>query len=881
VPPVLDRLGEALGDRYRLARQLGAGGMALVFLADDLRHDRRVALKVLRPEIAAALGGERFLKEIHVIAKLQHPNILPLFDSGQVDGLLYYVMPFIEGETLREKLIRERQLPLAEAIRITADLGDALAYAHREGVIHRDIKPENVLLSGGRALVVDFGIALGVMEAGGDRLTETGMSLGTPEYMSPEQASGERTIDARTDLYSLACVTYEMLVGDPPFAGRSSRAVIARILTEQPSAIRPLRDTVPEAVEAAVLKALSRVPADRFATVEEYVRALERGRVKRTAGQRARRRRWRSGLLAVTGGLAVVVAAAFLVPRLVRRGPPPIGAGQTRRLTYAAGLELDPAPAPGGRLFAYVAGPAGRTRLFVQDLTGGNAIPLAADVPGQHRWPRWSPDGTTLAFLAFDEQGAGLYLVPALGGATRRLAQSAPLSEIHGIAWSPDGRRLAYTQRLEGVLTVAVEGGASTLLRREVDTHSPSWSPDGARLAYVSGNPTFVFGGFVLGNIAPSAIRVLPVEGGEPVTVAPPTSLNGSPVWTPDGRNLLFVSNRDGSRDVYQLPLDGQGRPRGVPIRLTTGLNAHTIALSPADGQLAYAVLQVSANVWAVDLPAAGSVSSAAARPVTTGNQAIEGMDVTRDGRWLAFDSDLQGNQDIYRMALLDGAPERLTTDPSDDFSPAWSADGRRIAFHSFRTGNRDVFVLDVDGGPAERATDWPSHERGPDWSPDGRLVLNSDRPGTSDLYVMARDPAGVWRESRRLETDGGAEPRWSPDGRWIAYLRAGSVMLMPAEGGAARTLVRADSAAGGTRAWAARWSPDSRSVFYQAFDAARRSSIWAVPVAGGPPRVVVRFDDPNVQSFRNVFATDGRRVYFTVGRHESDLWLMALEGVR
>jgi Tol biopolymer transport system component len=262
---------------------------------------------------------------------------------------------------------------------------------------------------------------------------------------------------------------------------------------------------------------------------------------------------------------------------------------------------------------------------------------------------------------------------------------------------------------------------------------------------------------------------------------------------------------------------------------------------------------------------------------VTSGNQAIEVIALSPDGQWLAFDSDLAGNQDVYRMALPSGAPERLTSDPSDDFSPAWSADGARLAFHSFRSGNRDVFVMDAAGGAAEPVTTWPSHELSPAWSPDGRLVLISDRPGRAELYVLARNAAGAWTEERALNTDGGAEPSWSPDGRWIAYLRGGALMVIPQGGGDPRTLVSPDPARGGTP-WAARWSADSRVLYYQAFDAARRASIWSVLVAGGVPRLLVRFDDPDRQSFRNAFATDGRRVYFIVGRHESDLWVMDVE---
>src|SRR6478752_363568 len=265
MPELLTRLQSALADRYRIEGEIGAGGMATVFLAHDLRHDRKVALKLLRPELAAVIGAERFLAEIKLTANLQHPHILPLFDSGEADGFLYYVMPFVEGESLRARLNREKQLPVAEAVRITTEVASALDYAHRHGVVHRDIKPENILLHDGQALVADFGIALAASRSGGSRMTETGMSLGTPHYMSPEQAMGEREITARSDVYALGCITYEMLTGDPPFTGSTAQAIVTKVVTEKPVPPSRLRDTVPPAVEDAVLTALAKLPADRFA----------------------------------------------------------------------------------------------------------------------------------------------------------------------------------------------------------------------------------------------------------------------------------------------------------------------------------------------------------------------------------------------------------------------------------------------------------------------------------------------------------------------------------------------------------------------------------------------------------------------------------------
>jgi len=272
---VTGQLRAALAGRYTVEGEIGAGGMATVYAATDVRHGRRVALKVLRPELAAVLGAERFLSEIRVTAKLQHPNLLPLFDSGESAGLLFYVMPFVEGESLRHPLAREKQLPIDEAIRIASAVASALDYAHRHHVIHRDLKPENILLHDGQPLIADFGIALAVSNAGGTRITETGLSLGTPHYMSPEQATGDRGIDGRTDIYALGAVTYEMLSGEPPHSGTTAQAIIARLLTERPRPLTTVRHTVPPHVSVAVHRALEKTPADRFTTPREFADAIQ------------------------------------------------------------------------------------------------------------------------------------------------------------------------------------------------------------------------------------------------------------------------------------------------------------------------------------------------------------------------------------------------------------------------------------------------------------------------------------------------------------------------------------------------------------------------------------------------------------------------------
>ena len=324
-----DRLGAALSGRYVIERELGRGGMATVYLARDLRHRRNVALKVLHPELSAVLGSERFLKEIELTANLQHPHVLPLFDSGEVEGLLYYVMPFVDGETLRRRLEREQQLPVAEAVRITCEVADALQYAHKHGVVHRDIKPENILLHDGRPLVADFGIALAVQQAGGNRMTQTGLSLGTPHYMAPEQATGERTVDHRADIYALGAVTYEMLAGEPPFTGPSAQAIIARMLTEDPPGLTAHRRSIPDQVEAAVLTALEKLPADRFASAADFAAALTADGARPLSRPGARTSsaapaRWRAVALAATALAVAATGIALWNWKTNPRATPPV-----------------------------------------------------------------------------------------------------------------------------------------------------------------------------------------------------------------------------------------------------------------------------------------------------------------------------------------------------------------------------------------------------------------------------------------------------------------------------------------------------------------------------------------------------------------------------
>jgi serine/threonine-protein kinase len=626
------RLASALADRYRVERELGAGGMATVYLAQDLKHDRKVAVKVLRPELAAVIGADRFLSEIKTTANLQHPHILPLFDSGAADSFLFYVMPFIEGESLRDRLTREKQLPIVDAVRIATEVASALDYAHRHDVIHRDIKPENVLLHDGQALVADFGIALAASKAGGSRMTETGMSLGTPHYMSPEQAMGQREITPRSDVYALGAMTYEMLLGEPPFTGPTAQAIVAKVMTEKPAPLIARRERIPRSVEDSVLTALEKLPADRFASAAEFASALNGGGPGGAGGRTRRmsavtrlpgaRRSARPFVLALVM-LGLLAGAYWLGGRARGRAAAPIQFGQSVKVTWDPGLEILPAISPDGRSVAYSSGTAlNNMRIYVRPVAGGRSIQLTDDTAGVQAHPRWSPDGTRILFLA----GGGVFSAPAAGGPAR-----------------------------------------------------PELPPGG------SGNAIALTIGNAFGNISPSRIVVCRASDGSLIQVSDSLSLNQAPVWSPDGRWLYFISNRHGPRDIYAQRLSGSGQPSGDPVRLTTGLGAHTISLSQDGRRLAYASLIAESNILSLGLTGPFPVSGSAAIKVTKGSQSTESASISGDGKWLFYDSDLGGNMDLYRMSLAGGVPERLTTDPSDDFAPEISPDGREVAFHSWR----------------------------------------------------------------------------------------------------------------------------------------------------------------------------------------------------
>jgi Tol biopolymer transport system component len=853
--------------------------MATVFLAQDLKHRRRVAVKVLRPELAATIGPDRFAQEIEVAARLQHPHILGLLDSGTAAGFFYYVMPYVEGETLRERLKRSGELPVPEAVRLLGEIADALATAHHQGIVHRDIKPENILLSGRHAMVMDFGVAKAVSEASErQQVTTAGVALGTPAYMAPEQATADPHLDGRVDIYALGVLGYEVLTGQPPFHGLTPQQTLAAHVTEAPAPVAGRRPGVSPALDAIIMKCLAKRPADRYQTADELVLALEPLATPSGGTTPAETRPLAAVRPSVRAKVVIALGSILLAGTLVavflasRRPADEVRLGRRTQVTLDPGLEVDPALSPDGKFIAYAAGPTNDMKLFVRQLEGGSTIPITREVTGNLRRPLWSPDGARIAF----QSPRGIEIVAALGGIPKLLVGGEGQDITADFAWSPEGRSIAYRRR-DTLYARAVEGGPARKVTTGFELHSPAWSPDGGWIAYVSGNRDFVLGTAFFGNLAPSAIGLVPATGGQVIPVTDNKSLNMSPIWLPRGRQVLFISDRDGGRDIYRVALDRSGKPAGPATRLTTGLNAHTISLSLDGKRLAYSAFTATANVWSLPIPERAPISISRATPVTTGKQIIEGIAVSRDGRWLAFDSDRSGNSNIYKMPLAGGEPEQLTTDPQDDFAPAWSPDGKEIAFHSFRNGNRDIFIVPAGGGPAEPVVTGPAQEQGADWSADGQqLLFSSNETGQYALYLVSRR-SGRWGRPTRLtpDLDVPRTPphRWSPDGRFVAYLGDRILAVIPPAGGEARTLVDVRDSLGVSALERIAWSPDSRVVYCVGHDAHGKEGLWSVALTGGVPRLLVRFDDPATVFGRGAFAVNGNRFYFSLEKRESDIW--------
>ena len=828
----LDRLRSALADRYRIERQLGQGGMATVYLAHDVKHDRKVALKVLKPELAAVLGGDRFVVEIKTTAALQHPHILPLFDSGTADGFLYYVMPFVQGETLRSKLDRETQFGIDDAVRITREVADALDYAHRHGVIHRDIKPENILLHDGRPMVADFGIALALSAAAGGRMTETGLSLGTPHYMSPEQATAEKELSPRSDIYSLGCVLYEMLSGSPPHVGATAQQIVMKIVMEPAQPVTQLRRSVPANVAAALSKALEKLPADRFETAKAFADALGNptyalastaAHVAPGTAVRARRSQalWLAALL-----LALALGAwGWLRPRPVA---PVRWLGLTLPDSQAlgSGLAFRLALSPDGERLAYVGAGTGvgaATKIWLRRLGALAATALPGTEEGYN--PSFSPDGRRLAFVSGNPRT--VRAISLAGGPAISLTDS--LVDRGGLAWGYDGY-IYYDGHLtgDGIARVRENGGAPEIVTRPDSAHGEFYHNGPAPLP----NGRGVLMAIVRQATNPEAteVGVVDLRTGKHKTL----TRGVAGIYSPTG-HLIYVT-ADGTLmaapfDQDRLELTGEG------VALTSGVSVRGVSrvdLSLGGGNLVYS--SGSGEVGAREL--VWVARNGAATPIDPAWTATMGNPrLSPDGRRLAVSIGQAGEVNIWVKQLDQGPVLKLS--PNGGLTATWSPDGQSVVYVNPSAG---ILRVPADGSalPATLKPTGTGRMQSAVVSPDGQWLVYGLR---LNLYMARTSGDTVPHEiaaTQAIEVN----PVISPDGRWIAYSSDESgrfeVYVRPfPETKTTRWLV---SNRGGAHP---RWSWDGKELFF----ISSNGDLLAVPVNPGP---VFSFGVPAV-----LFATE------------------------
>ena len=762
-----ERLATALADRYTIERELGAGGMATVYLAEDIKHRRKVALKVLRPELAAVIGAERFLKEIETTANLQHPHILPLHDSGEVDGRVFYVMPFVEGETLRDRLDRERQLPIDDAVRITREVASALDYAHRKGVIHRDIKPENILLHEGQALVADFGIALAAATTGSSRMTETGMSLGTPHYMSPEQAMGERTLDARADVYALGCVLYEMLVGEPPFTGPTAQAIVARVLSGAPEAPNARRNTVPANVNAAVLTALQKLPADRFASAAAMSEALQ-DRTYAAASTHAAHyggasRSWNGITVAA---MAIATVAVFVAAWAFLSRPSSTGEKRVLRAVVAlpdsvafvnfrsSYLTLSP---DGSQIVFSGAKPNTGSSLWLRATDQLQATPIISTKNAVY--PRFAPDSRHLGFI---DLVTGALKVADLGGGPARTIADTGVTRSP-IAFTPDGSVLAQSHAV--LVRFPAAGGTpaaiSTLDSQSVETFhlAPDVLPNGKAVIFtVAYQPP--------ANTNKYNIAVLDLKTGRHRLLLP-----GVAACYVAG--YLLIVHANGALTAAPFDQDAQ-RLTGPEIPIAADVRVDgfgTVSISTTtDGALvAYATgIGTASEASLVWLTRDGKLTQVD----STWRANFDAISLSPDGRQIAASLGENGSDEVW-IKQIGGGQTKLTFGAVRQYRPRWFPDGKSVSFLTEEKAPYGLVAKRVDGiGDAAPLATLDRNLADGFVSPDGKWIIlrtSSATAGQGDIVARRIEDTVVVPLVAAKEVSE-REPAISPDGKWLAY---------------------------------------------------------------------------------------------------------------
>jgi Tol biopolymer transport system component len=696
-----------------------------------------------------------------------------------------------------------------------------------------------------------------------------------------------------------------MLAGQPPLTGATPQIIQARRMSETPSPLHDLRDTVPTAMDHVIARALARIPADRYATASQFAQALQAAIFAATPTARVEvtppgesltspgsgpGRRWRVGSVVALVCTVVTAGALWILNDGLGPEQPQFTVSNIRAVTSEPGLEFQPAISPDGNEVAYVVGPLANPRVVVrstQDVGRGGGVRLGDEASGIHWLPAWAPGGASVRFLTcqsrlFANLGSDCAWkeVSKFGGSVRTVGVPRSSNQY---AWSPDGTRVVFSV-WDSIFVSAADHGEPELLAVQTSAggrsrpHSFAWSPDGRQIAYVNRNRLWQ----TSTNVNDASIWVLDAGGGEPVPVTDERSMNQSPQWLPDSRHLVFVSNRDGPRGVYVVEVGPEG-PQGSPRSVLGASDPHSISISAGGRRLAYARLPSAQNIWSIPIPRSGSVSIRTAVQVTEGNQVTENHSLSRDGEWIVFDSNVRGGMDIYKQRVAAGSQQLVADLTGNAYAPAVSPDGTEIAFYS-GIEDADVFVVSADGGTSEQLTDgFPGNDIGPAWSPDGLSIAyqsqGPDGVGLPEIWIVSRDSVGgPWSDPAQLTDFGTCQnAHWAPDGAsLVCFVLRGGWLRVSREG---EVLMRYDPSTSGLLTFPLpRFSPDGSRIYFRGRHEDGSEGIWWIPAAGGDATKVVAFDYPSWTVFGFLLTVGPENLYLTINEYESDIWVMDLE---
>ncbi len=876
--------GTRLG-QYEIQAPLGSGGMGEVYKAHDPTLQRTVAIKVLAKQDEHA--SVRLLQEARAASALNHPHICTVYEVGEAvpdpspqpspvpgEGVVsFIVMEHVEGKPL-SALIPADGLPPESVIRYGTQIADALAHAHEHGIVHRDLKSQNVVITPeGRAKVLDFGLAARMPQADAEAVTKTqealphaGMLVGTLAYMAPEVLRGE-TATARSDIWALGVLLYEMASGRLPFGGDTAADVASATLKETPTTL-PSR--VSAGLRSIIHKCLAKEAGQRYTSAAVVQGALEAIQSDTDGTQPA-------GIVS-TGGtqtwrVAAAVMGLVLVAGLIGywlRQEQQTGVSGVPRLanpvqiTSAVGIERGVTWSPDGEMLAYESDQTGNWDIWVAQPGGAAPVNRTADHAGSDRAPAWSPDGTQIAFLSNRDNVGEVFVMSPLGGMPRKVGRfnGAPGPDSL-LQWLSGGSELGARVNPEGpnviaeILTVSTgERRRVTLPGRTTNRIDLRWSRDEQYLAYVDA-PTW--------NSQVKQLWLLQAAEGAATAISDGMTEDGSPSWSADSKTLYFVSNRGGSKDLWQQRISDAGTPEGEPERVSVGVGMSEAWMSPDGTKLAYVRGGRVGNAWRIPILDDRPATWADAEQLTFDAADIHGVGVSPDGTRVVVSSERSGNADLWTLPAGGGEMRQLTTEPTPDWAARWSPDGQQIAFYAYRSGNRDIWMMPAGGGTARQLTTHEADDWGPAWSPDGtEIVFVSQRRGIDDLWIVSIQSG----EERLLieSTHPFPWPEWSPDGRWLAFQsnRSGrsETWRIPAGGGDPEQLTTGGSSL-------TVWSPDGREIYFR-----REGQFWALSVETRSERRLT--DLTGKVGYLNVgVSTDGRYLYFPWTSRQGDIWVM------